>query len=93
MLFGKTKARRRAALAALTLGAVYQLGFLESCNDRLVGFTRYVDPCVSPLFNCAPGDFQTNAAGVGDFCIDPTCPIPGQCDNGQALGTITDLCP
>lgn len=93
MILGRTYARRRKALAGFILGGVFIIGLLESCNDRLVQFTRFVDPCDTFLFNCNPGDFQVNAADVGDYCIDPTCTVPGQCDTGQALGTITDLCP
>lgn len=80
-------------IACLLLGSVFQLGFLESCNDRLIGITRFIDPCATFLANCNPGDFLVNNASVGDFCIDPTCTVPGMCNNGQPLGTITDICP
>ena len=85
---------RRAAIAATFLGsAASVLGFLDSCSDRLTNVTRYVDPCGTILGNCFPGEIQTEAAAVGDYCVDPACTVPGQCGAGQALGTITDLCP
>jgi len=88
------RAPYRVALATTFLGTVASiLGFVESCDDRLVNATRYVDPCGTILGNCFPGDFQINAADVGDFCIDPACTVPGQCGGGQPLGTITDICP
>ncbi|MGB2987206.1 MAG: hypothetical protein WBE26_15155 [Phycisphaerae bacterium] len=84
--------RRLKALAGLILGGIFMLGFLGECDDRLVKMTRYVDPC-GTLLNCTPGTFEVNAAEIGDYCIDPTCTVPGQCGEGQALGTMTDLCP
>jgi len=70
------------------------VSFLEGCDERLIGLTAYVDPCGTFLANCAPGDFQTNNAEVGDYCIDPACTVPGQCGTGlQPLGTITNICP
>ena len=95
MTNGNRSIRRSWKYAAcLTLGAVFQLGFLESCDDRLVAFTRFIDPCATFLANCQPGDFEVNAADIGDFCVDPTCTIPGGCGNvGPALGTVTDICP
>ncbi len=86
--------RRWKMLGGFLFGGLFALGFLESCDDKLVQFTRFVDPCGTFLANCQPGDFQVNAAGVGDWCVDPTCTVPGQCGNaGPALGTITDICP
>lgn len=85
---------RRGVVAALFAGALFQLGFIETCDDRLASLTRFVEPCGTLLGNCNPGDFQVNAADVGDYCIDPACTIPGQCGNaGPVLGTVTDLCP
>lgn len=85
--------RRRLTklMILLSTGAVVP-SFLQSCNDQLIGLTRYVDPCTF-LGNCNPGDFEVNAAGVGDFCVDPACTVPGQCGDGQPLGTITNICP
>lgn len=94
MMFGKADIQQRVRrLAGLILGGVFILGFLETCDNRLVQFTRYVDPCGTFLAGCEPGDFEVNRADVGDFCIDPTCTVPGACGDEQPLGTITDLCP
>lgn len=82
----------RASVAAALAGG-FMLGFLGSCDDRFVAFTRFVDPCRTILANCLPGSFEVNAAEIGDFCVDPTCTVPGGCGLGQALGTITDVCP
>ena len=85
---------RRRAVAAAMVGTLMQLGWLGNLNDKFVGCTAYFDPCGTILANCAPGDFITNAADVGDFCVDPACTVPGQCaGEGQALGTITNICP
>ena len=80
-------------LATLILGGGFTLGFLDSCDNRLIQFTRYVDPCGTIFANCEPGDFQVAAAEVGDYCVDPACTVPGQCGDERPLGTITDLCP
>ena len=80
-------------VATALMGTCFQFGFLGTLNDRFIGCTRYFDPCGTILANCNPGDFETNAADVGDFCIDPTCIIPGACSDDQALGTITNICP
>ena len=82
--------RRRTAFVSLVSG-LSVLGFLENCNDRLVEVTRFVDPCNTVLFNCVPGFFETSAADVGDFCVDPSCTVPGGCGN-VALGTVTRVC-
>lgn len=81
----------RLAPAVLVIPGI--LGFLGSCDDRLIAVTRFVDPCGTFLANCDPGDFEVRRADVGDFCVDPTCTVPGQCGDGQPLGTITDICP
>ena len=83
----------RAAMAALFLGGMVQLGFIENCDDRLATFSQFVDPCGTILSNCVPGQLQVNAADVPDFCIDPSCTVPGQCGSQPVLGTVTDLCP
>lgn len=86
--------RRSTALAALAIGAVAQFGFVESCDNRLINFTRYFDPCGTILANCTPGSFEANAAEIGDYCVDPACTVPGGCGTGQQpLGTIRDICP
>lgn len=88
-----TLSRRRSNLAALLFAGAVIPGIISSCDDRLIGLTRYVDPCGTILANCNPGDFEVNAAGIGDFCVDPACTVPGGCGGGQPLGTITDVCP
>jgi len=92
MILQNVRNSRRAG-AAFILGSLSILGFLDSCDDLLVNVTRYVDPCGTFLANCTPGSFETEAAEVGDYCVDPACTVPGQCGGGQPLGTITDLCP
>lgn len=84
---------RRMAAAAMVMGSVFQLGFLESCDDTLVSLTRQFEPCGTIFANCNPGDFEVNRAPIGDFCVDPACTVPGQCGGGQPIGTITDICP
>ena len=84
-------------VAIIVLGGPFMLGFLGECNDKLVQTTRYIDPC-GTIFStdyCTPGTFESQAAGIGDWSIDPTCPIPGGCgtDPYQPLGTIWDLDP
>ena len=81
------------AFAAITMSGTFFLGFVESCDNLLIGASRYVDPCGTFLANCQPGDLEVNRANVGDFCVDPACTVPGACDDQQPLGTITDICP
>ncbi len=93
MTFTTTSFGRRLKLTAVLMcGGGLAWGLLGSCNNKLVGLTQYVDPC-GTVFNCTPGSFQTNAADVGDYCVDPLCPIPGECGGGETLGTQYDLCP
>ncbi len=84
--------RRKAAMAALVLGALWQLGFVQSCDDRLIGLTRFVEPCGTFLANCQPGDFLINRSEFGASC-DPTCVVPGQCGEQAPLSVIRELCP
>ncbi len=94
MILGRADLRRRLkGFVCLILGGVFILGYLESCDDRLIALTRFVDPCDTFLANCNPGDFAVSRAQVGDFCIDPACTVPGQCGPEQPLGTITNVCP
>jgi len=95
MAHRKSRVRQRwLGVAALVTGAVFQLGLVESCNDTLLNLTDYVDPCGTFLANCAPGDFAVFNSQPGNFCVDPACTLPGQCDNeGHPLGTQFDLCP
>ena len=88
----------RSAMAAVAAGMLFQWNFIGSCDDRMATLTRYFDPCGTILANCQPGDFQLNRADVADYCVDPSCTVPGQCQdqNGLAvppLGLNTDLCP
>jgi hypothetical protein len=81
-------------IAAMVAGSAMITGFLDSCTDKFVALTRYVDPCATFLANCAPGEFLTNSAAIGDYCIDPECTVPGGCGTGtQPLGTIRNICP
>ncbi len=81
------------ALTGLTLSATFILGFLESCDDKMIGLSRFFDPCGTFLANCQPGELELRAAGPGDFDVDCTCTVPGQC-LGQDIniGTISELC-
>ncbi len=88
-----TRSRRRINLVALLFAGAMIPGILSSCDDRLIGLTRFIDPCGTILANCNPGDFMVNRADVGDFCVDPACTVPGACGDGQPLGTIIDVCP
>jgi hypothetical protein len=89
-----SKSARSKAVAALVVGSVMITGYLESCDNRLVGLTRYIDPCTTFLANCAPGEFLSNRANIGDYCIDPACTVPGGCGTGlQPLGTVRNICP
>ena len=98
MTHRKQKVQRGLKRATITLlGGPFILGILGDCDDKLVQATRYVDPC-GTIFStdfCHPGYFETQAADIGDWSIDPTCPIPGGCqdDPFQPLGTIWDLDP
>ena len=87
-----------AGAAVLVAGTALQFGFVNGCNDRLLGLVNYIDPCLTILGNCAPGSFQATNAAIGDFCVDPACTIPGGCADalgggGPPLGTQRDLCP
>jgi hypothetical protein len=93
MVEGRSNKRRRTApVAAAFLGAVWQLGFLQSCDDRLIGLTRFVEPCGTFLANCQPGDFLINRSELGASC-DPTCVVPGQCGEQAPLSVIREICP
>ncbi len=98
MILRNADPARRAGWIVLVATGAFSFGFIDSCDDRLIGATRFVDPCGTFLANCAPGEFEVSAAAVGDYCVDPACTVPGQCF-GQPnqpwppLGTITELCP
>ena len=80
-------------LVASLLSGGFALGFIDSCDDKLVTLTTIFDPC-GTILDCAPGTFQGQAAGIGDPCFDPTCTVPGGCGNAAPpLGIDFDLCP
>ncbi|MFQ5592482.1 MAG: hypothetical protein ACE5HE_15095 [Phycisphaerae bacterium] len=95
MVFSQNAVRRRVkAGVGLLIGALLQLGLIQSCDDRLIGLTRIFDPCGTILGNCQPGDFEANAARIPDRCVDPGCVIPGACDavtQAPPLGTQRDV--
>lgn len=95
MLNAKHGARKAWIMGALlSTGTVFQLGFIEGCDERLIQATRYFDPCGTFLANCTPGSFEANAADLNDYCVDPSCIVPGGCGNvDPPLGTIRDICP
>jgi len=82
----------RVAWLTLLAGGACTFGMIDSCDDRLLEVTRYVDPC-GTFLTCAPGSFEVASAEVGDYTVDPSCTVPGQCGDYQPLGTITDLDP
>ena len=93
MVFGKRQVQRRLkVILALLIGGGIQLGFVESCDDRLIGATKVFDPCGTVLGNCLPGSFETNAADIPSRCVDPACVIPGACPGSEIpLGTQREL--
>ena len=95
-MFGRLCAtpKRRAGLVLLIAGTLFQLGWVGTCNDRMLGLTDYVEPCGTIFGNCEPGDFQVYNSDIGDYCVDPACTVPGACENDPPpLGTVFDLCP
>jgi len=91
----KSSLRRRVIGWAVVLGSGLVVPqFIDACDERLIQFTNFIDPCGTFLANCTPGSFITNNSALGDPCIDPECSVPGQCGTGTpSLGTIIDLCP
>ena len=83
---------RLGKLVALLAGTSFILGFLETCDNRLISLTRFAEPCGTFLANCAPGDFLLNRSSVGDSC-DVTCTLPGGCLDDPPLSTIREFCP
>lgn len=93
MMFGKANMRRRLRTGVcFLLGGVFTLGLIESCDDRMLTVTEFVDPCGTIFANCEPGYFQLRAAGAPSYDLDPSCTVPGQCGN-DPLGLIVDLGP
>ena len=81
--FQRAIRKRRIKLSALGAGVILQLGFIDTCDDVLIDFTRVLDPCGTILSNCTPGSFFANNVEIGSEdarCFDPTCTIPGLCD-------------
>ena len=76
----------------VALSAAFLMSLFSACDDTLIGLTRFVDPC-GTLLDCPPGSFQSDRAELGDWCIDPSCVVPGACSDDQPLGTIRDICP
>ena len=95
MILGNSSVQRRVhRLIALIGAGAMTFGILSSCDERMLTIAEYVDPCGTILANCEPGDLQVQAAAVGDYCVDPACTVPGQCDGDYVpLGTLTELCP
>lgn len=63
------------AAAILTATVFQSLG--GACEYALTRF----DPCGTILANCQPGTFDLLFSDVPNFTLDPTCTIPGQCDD------------
>ena len=83
--------RRLKAIAGFAISMTFALGLVQSCDDSLIGLTRYVDPC-GTILNCPPGSFEANATHINDPCVDPACVVPGGCGAlTPPLGTIRDL--
>ena len=85
-------ARRFIRFATILASGAVVPGFVESCDDRLIGVTRYFDPCGTIFANCAPGSFEANAAGVGSWNVDCTCTVPGACNNDIPQDVIANIC-
>lgn len=89
MFFSKRAAkRRRKIVGALFGGGVMFGGFLESCDDRLVELSRFLDPCGTILANCAPGQIAADRANNGDPCY--LCDRPEGCDQDNPFLNICD---
>ena len=84
--------RRVVRCALIAVGSAGLMSFFSSCNDFLIGVTRFADPC-GTLLDCPPGSFESGRAEIGDWCVDPACVVPGACSDDQPLGTIRDICP
>lgn len=83
--------RRIFRHAALWGSAAIIPSLFQSCDNFLVGITRYADPC-GTILDCPPGSFAVNAAAVGDYSVDCTCTVPGACNPGIPLNIITHYC-
>ena len=88
MVFDKRAAKLRRRIAGVLLGGGMSLGFVESCDDRLIQVTRFFDPCGTILANCLPGQLAAQQAPTGDSCF--LCSRPGTCDGDQPFLNICD---
>ena len=89
MFFSKRAAkRRRKVVGALLGGGLMFGGFVSTCENRLTGFTRFLDPCGTILANCLPGELTAQQADTGDPCF--LCAIPGTCGNDDPFLNICD---
>jgi hypothetical protein len=65
--------------------AMFQLGFLPSCEGILTTF----NPCGTVFGFCSEADLDLLFADIPDFDLDPTCTIPfatgGDCAGGPIL--------
>lgn len=87
MYFSKrAAARRRKVVGALLGGGMVFGGFVESCDDRLIQATRFLDPCGTILANCLPGELTAQQANTGDPCF--LCSRPGTCGNDDPFLNI-----
>ena len=77
MFLSKRAAKRRRRIVCVLLGGGMSLGFIESCDDRLIEVTRFFDPCGTILANCLPGQLAAQQAPTGDSCF--LCSRPGTC--------------
>ena len=80
--------RRRQVLGAVLGGGLMFGGFVGTCDDRLIGLTRFFDPCGTVLANCLPGELTAQQADTGDPCF--LCSSPGTCGNDDPFLNICD---
>lgn len=88
MVFDKRAAKRRRKIVGALLGGGVALGFVQSCDDRLIQLTRFFDPCGTILANCLPGQLAAQQADIGDSCF--LCPIQGTCGEDDPFLNICD---
>lgn len=92
----KNSTSKLARLALLLcVGTTYQFFSPAACDNALIDFTRFIDPCTTILANCAPGSFIANTVEIGSHearCFDPTCTLPGQCGGLPPLGAFQNPC-
>ena len=86
MILDKRTSTRRRKLMGMLLGGGLAMGFVQSCDDRLITLTGFFDPCGTILANCQPGQFAAQNADIGDPCF--LCAIPGTCDSDDPFLNI-----